>query len=78
MKTLLAVIGFAVLAVVVVVLLAVLFAYPTMWAINYLFTPSLLLSVFGTPEIGLLQAAVLNFFFGLLGRGTSAVNAGKD
>lgn len=50
--------------------LAILFAYPTMWVVNYLFTAQLLTYVFGVAKISLWQALVLNIFFGFI-KGTS-------
>jgi len=49
-----------------VALLATLGAYPTKWVVNYLFSPSALLAVFGTAKIGFWQALALNFITGLI------------
>lgn len=55
-------IGFGVFALIAI--LALIFAFPTMWAVNYLFTAALLTYVFGVPQIGFWQAIVLNFLTG--------------
>jgi hypothetical protein len=52
-------------------ILSVLFAYPTMWIVNYLFAPGLLLTVFGTSKLTVLKALVFNLFVGLLHRDNS-------
>lgn len=46
-------------------ILGALFAFPTMWIVNYLFTPTLLMLIFGTIKIGFWKAWVLNIFIGL-------------
>jgi len=40
-------------------------AFPTMWVANYLFTPSLLETVFGVSAVGFWKAFWLNFFVAL-------------
>lgn len=47
------------LAVLAAVIGAALIALPVMWVVNYLFTPSFLVAVFGVPQIGFGQAAAL-------------------
>jgi len=54
--------------------LIVLGAYPTKWLVNYLFTPSILLSVLGTAKIGFWQAAGLNFLTGSVSKGIEAAS----
>jgi hypothetical protein len=44
--------------------LALLFAFPTMWAVNYLFSTSLLLTIFGVAKLNFWRALVLNFVVG--------------
>ena len=46
--------------------LALLFAFPTMWAVNYLFSASFLTFVFGVAKINFWRALVLNFIVGYL------------
>jgi hypothetical protein len=56
-----------VLGVIVLVFgLALLFAFPTMWAVNYLFSASFLTFVFGVAKINFWRALVLNFIVGYL------------
>jgi hypothetical protein len=44
--------------------LALLFAFPTMWAVNYLFSTSLLTTIFGVAKLNFWRALVLNFVVG--------------
>ncbi len=46
------------------VLLSFLMAYPTMWIINGIFAPSLLVAIFGATKIGVWTAWGLNVLFG--------------
>lgn len=70
-------IGSAVVVVVGVIILAILMAYPTKWAVNYLFTPGVLFSLFGTAKISVWQALVLNFIGGTLFKGGSSSSSSK-
>lgn len=56
----------ALLVIAVVVFVAFVTALPVMWIVNYLFTPTLLTSVFGTSQIGFWQAFWLAFLCGCL------------
>lgn len=49
--------GFIFVAVLVVLLLV--FTFPLMWFINWLFSPALLLLIFGTVKLGFWQTLVL-------------------
>jgi len=70
MKT--ALIGFAFLGVIVMlVILGLLFAYPTMWIVNWLFAPTFLKFVFGTSALTVWQAWALNILSGFLFKSTS-------
>lgn len=51
--------------------LGALFALPTMWLVNVLFTKATILSLFGTAKIGFWQAFGLNVLTGFLFRSTS-------
>jgi hypothetical protein len=51
--------------------LALLFAFPLMWLINYLFTPVVLTVLFGTAKIGFWKTVVLNIISGWLFKGNS-------
>ena len=66
----------AVSAVVVVTVtyagLAVLMAYPTKWLVNYLFTPSTLMSLFGIAQLTLWKALWLDFLCATLFKGSSS------
>ena len=46
--------------------LALLFAFPLMWAINYVFTPAVLTFLFGTAKIGFWKTVVLTIITGWL------------
>lgn len=74
METFLKVIG---VAVVLIGIIATIFAFPTVWAVNYLFAPSFLTFVFGTAKIGFWQALVLNFVSGWLVKSTSTSTSSK-
>jgi hypothetical protein len=55
----------AVIGVLVLVFgLALLLAFPTMWAVNYLFSISLLTTIFGVAKLNFWRALVLNFVIG--------------
>jgi len=77
MKTAFAVLSAIVALVAVIVLGAGFGAYFTMIAVNYLFTPAVILALFGTAKLGFFQAFVLNFIAGMLFKSTS-VNTGKS
>ena len=61
MKILLTVLG----GITLLFVLALLFAFPTMWVVNYLFSAQLLIFVFGVEKIGFWTALVLNIFFNI-------------
>lgn len=67
MKTFVSFVGIAV----ILVALALLMAFPTLWLVNYLFAPSLLLSIFGVSQIGFWKALALNLFFGFFVKSSS-------
>ena len=70
MKALAYVIGFlAVLALIAGIVL--LFTFPLMWAINYVFTSSVLLALFGISKLTFWKTFVLAFLLGSLFKGTS-------
>ena len=72
METLVKIVGVIVLLVVFIAGFALLMALPTMWIINYLFTPSAITAVFGTSAIGFWKAFWLNFFFGIAFKSSSS------
>lgn len=49
-----------------IVLISFLFAFPVMWLVNALFTPALLLAVFGTAKLSVGQAWILSLLSGIL------------
>lgn len=77
MEKVFAVIGLAILVFALAMGLGLLFAYPTMWAVNYLFAPSFLTFVFGTAKIGFWQAVILNFISGWLIKSTNTSSSSK-
>jgi hypothetical protein len=52
--------------------LGLLFAFPTMWLVNYLFSSTLLYSVFGTSSLSIWQAWALNILVGSLSTRSAA------
>lgn len=62
MKVIATVIGFIVL----VVALGLLLAWPTSLLINYVFTPTAIAAIFGTPKIGIVQTWLLSVIFSLM------------
>jgi hypothetical protein len=51
--------------------LALLFAFPLMWLINYVFTSSVLLALFGVPQITFWKTVALSITTGWLFKGNS-------
>lgn len=47
--------------------IGLLFAFPTMWLVNYLFAATLLTKVFGVSAFSIWKAWALNFLVGMLG-----------
>ena len=47
-------------AIGVFVLIAVISAYPVMWGVNAVFTPAVILAVFGVPQLGFVKALWLS------------------
>jgi len=64
--------GLIALAVVLILVIGLVAAWPVMWIVNYLFAPSALLAVFGTPTLGYWKAYWLFFFFGLAFKSSSS------
>ena len=48
--------------------LALLMGFPIMWLMNYVFTPGVLLTVFGVAKMTFWRAFWTNFLFGILFR----------
>lgn len=72
MGKLAATIGAFILILIFAAGLAALMAYPTMSLVNYLFTPTLLVAVFGMAKIGFWQALCLNTLASLLFKVTAS------
>jgi hypothetical protein len=53
-------------------MLAAFLAYPVKWLVNYVFAPGVLVSLFGTPQIGFWQALALTFLCGILFKSSSS------
>jgi glucan phosphoethanolaminetransferase (alkaline phosphatase superfamily) len=76
MEALLKFVGAFVLVVGLVFVIAAVMAFPTMWLMNYLFTPSLLKMVFGITTITFWKAFWFNLFMGLVVK--SSTTSKKD
>lgn len=74
MDKFLAAIGAIVFAVVFVAGISLLMAYPTMWIVNYLFTSSVISSLFGVAQLTFWKALWLNYITAALFKGTTTVN----
>ena len=77
MKTFFQVFGLAVAAFAVFVFVSLIGAWFTMYFVNYLFTSQVLMYLFGTAKLGLVQAFVLNVVCGLLFKGYSRTKIEK-
>jgi hypothetical protein len=56
-------------------IVSLLFAYPTMWLVNYLFSAQILSIVFGAAKLNVWKAMALNVFFGFVtGSGSFGTN----
>jgi hypothetical protein len=76
MKILAYIIG-AIGVIALLVGLALLTAYPLMWAINYTFTSSVLLALFGVPQITFWKTVLLSIVTGWLFKGGSSSSSSK-
>jgi len=65
MKTILAYIG----ALALIAGLALVFAFPVMWGINYVFTPQVLLALFGISKLTFWKTLVLDWVTATLFKG---------
>jgi hypothetical protein len=54
--------------------LSLLLAYPTLWLINYLFTPAVLTSLFGVAQLGVWKAWALNMVTGILFKSSTSTS----
>lgn len=55
--------------------LAALFAYPTKWVVNYLFSEQFLSFVFGVAHLDFWRALALNFISGTLFKSSSSTKS---
>lgn len=67
-------VGVFVLFVLLFIVLATFSAYFVMWLVNYLFTPALLLYIFGTAKLGFWQAWCLSCLTGILFKSTTTTS----
>ena len=67
-------VGVAVLAAVWIVFFSVIWAYPTKWFVNYLFSPDALYKVFGVFQFTFWRALALNWLCGFLIKGSTSVS----
>jgi uncharacterized protein YqfA (UPF0365 family) len=58
--------GIIMLAVIIIVFISILFAFPTMWLWNWLMPV-----IFGLPKITIWKALGLNFLFAILFKGNT-------
>jgi Flp pilus assembly protein TadB len=64
-------IGAFVLALVLIVAISLLGAYPTKWLVNYVLAPGFIYFVFGVTKIGFWKALTTNILAGQLFKSTS-------
>ena len=67
----------ALLMVAFVLGLSFLFAYPTMWLVNYLFAPTFMTFVFGAAKLTVVKAWALNVVAGTLVKSSSTSSSSK-
>ena len=60
-----------ILVLLVIVFFSFIGAWPTLWLVNYLFTSTLLVNVFGVPALTFWKALWLNVLIGGLFRSSS-------
>lgn len=66
-------VGAVIVGLLIIAAFVFVLALPTMWAVNYLFAPNLLVLIFGVTKFNFWKALVFNFFVGapFLSRGSS-------
>jgi hypothetical protein len=62
------VVGATIAVCTMLLLIAILSAYPMMWIVNYLFAPSFLVAVFGVAKLNFWRALALCFITGFFAR----------
>lgn len=70
-------VGAFVVVILVLVVLAMIGAYPVKWAINYLVNPTLLATLFTTGHFGFWHAFCLNYLAGALIKGSTSTSKEK-
>lgn len=77
METLAKVVGAVGLGLALLFVIGALCAFPLMWLTNYLFTPTLLLAVFGIAKLTFWKAFWLLFFAGFIFKSTTTNKTAK-
>ena len=70
-------VGAVVLVLGLVIGVAFLYAYPTLWLVNYLFTPNTLISLFGIAQLTFWKAFWLNFLCSILFKSSNTSTSKK-
>jgi hypothetical protein len=65
-------VGVVVIGILLVTGVGLLFAFPIMWLVNYLFTPNVILSIFGVTALTFWKAYWLSLLCSLLFKSVSA------
>jgi hypothetical protein len=78
MDTLIKVVGVVVVGAFTVAGLSILMAFPTMWMVNYVFTPGVIFSLFGISQLTVVKAWGLNFICGTLFKSTYSQSKDKE
>ncbi len=74
METGIKAVGTIVLVLGLIMLVAILAAFPVLLIVNYLFTPSVLLGLFGIPALTFWKAFWLNVLCGFLFKSTATTS----
>ena len=77
MEDVVKVVGALVLILGLAVGIALLCAYPTLWLVNYLFTPGTLISLFGIAQLTFWKAFWLNFLCSILFKSSNISTSSK-
>jgi hypothetical protein len=71
MQKFLTAVGAFTVGILFVIGIATLGAYPTKWVVNYLFTPGVLIALFGISQLTFWKALALNFIAASLFKGAN-------
>ena len=77
MEKIFTIIGALVVVFAVVAVGSIIGAYPTKWIVNYLFTPQVLMSLFGVSQLTFWKALWLNFICSALFKASSTSSTKK-